>query len=416
MNAVATSLHPWIIRLLCTYAFLLPFSSWLASLSLALLFILCIVYKIAARKLFRFSSFIMFWLMLFYLLHVTGLLYTTNFSYAGLDLQIKLSFFLMPLLIDMIPVPDNDFRRITRAFIAGCTLFSFVLLLNACIEYFFWRDLSSFFYIDFCSLQHVAYLTLYINCALFFLADEFFRVPGYKLRNRYFLVIWVIFLFIIVTLLSSRTAQLATFISFPLYCYWLSTLSKNKTTSVIFAGSTAITMLVVFFIVSGNKNRFETATPTPVPNTVLSTVDVSASSGVKHNVRFEVWKNTFALYKQHPLIGVGTGDIKEELNDQYLRTGFTEGIEFNLSPHNQFFHTLLLLGIPGIISLLMILILATLKAWTRKNYLLISLLIATIINCVTEGILEKQAGVLFFVFFLILLAERNITAQQKAAA
>jgi O-antigen ligase len=415
MNAVATTLHPWIIRLLCTYAFLLPFSSWLASLSLALLFVLCIIYKIAEKKFFRFSSFTMFWLMLFYVLHVTGLLYTVNFSYAGLDLQIKLSFLLMPLLIDMIPVPVHDFRRITRAFIAGCTLFAFVLLLNACIEYYYWRDISSFFYIDFCSLQHVAYLTLYINCALFFLADEFFRMPGYRLRNRYFLSIWVIFLFIVITLLSSRTAQLAAFISFPLYCFWLSRLSKDKITSGIFAGSVITAMLIIFFVVSGKKNRFE-ATTLPAPVETSTTVDVSTSSGVKHNVRFEVWKNTFEVYKQHPLIGVGTGDIKEELNDQYIKAGFTEGTTFNLSPHNQFLHTLLLLGIPGIFCLLMIFILATTKAWMKKNYLLLSLLIAITVNCITEGILEKQAGVLFFVFFLILLAERDTTLQQKAEA
>jgi O-antigen ligase len=405
MNHLSLTIHPWIIRLFCTYVFVLPFSSWVASIVLAVLLIISLIYKISEKELFRFSSFIMFWLIAFYVLHVTGLIYTSDFCYAGLDLQIKLSFLLMPFMLDAIPVSSDDYRRITRSFIAGCTLLSLILLTNAFIEYYIWHDKSSFFYIDFCSIQHVAYFTLYINCTLFFLADEFFRLPGYRVRNRKFLIIWMIFLTLIITLLASRTALIAVVISFSLYIYWLFRISRNRTTSAIYSGIAALTMVIIFLLVSGNNNRFEESSDTITSNTEAAIPN--NSGGIQHNVRFEVWKNTLAVYRDHPLFGVGTGDLKNELNQQYKIAGFNEGLEFNLSPHNQFLHTLLLLGIPGLTVLLLIFILSLWQAILYKNKIMLALLIAVVINCLTEGILEKQAGVLFFVFFLILFANQQ---------
>ncbi len=411
MNHLSLTIHPWIIRLFCTYVFVLPFSSWLASIILAVLLVACLIYKISEKELFRFSSFTMFWLMAFYILHVTGLIYTSDFSYASLDLQIKLSFLLMPFLLDTITVSSDDYRRISRSFIAGCTLLSLVLLTNAFIEYYIWRDKSSFFYIDFCSLQHVAYFTLYINCTLFFLADEFFRLPGYRIRNRKFLIIWMIFLTFIITLLASRTALFAVMLSFSLYIYWLFRESRNRSKSAAYSGIAMLMMVLIFFLVSGNNNRFEKPSGTLSSNT--ESVIQNNSGSVQHNVRYEVWKNTLAVYGKHPLIGVGTGDLKNELNQQYRIAGFTEGLEFNLSPHNQFLHTLLLLGIPGLTVLLLIFILTFRHAILHKNKIMLALLIAVVINCLTEGILEKQAGVLFFVFFLILFANQQKNIIQK---
>lgn len=404
MNTVALSIHPWIIRLFCTYVFLLPFSSKFASVALILLLLLSVGYKIAQKNIFRFSSFLMFWLMLFYVLHLTGLINTSNFEYAGLDLQIKLSFLLIPLCIDNIPVSTNDYRRIARSLIAGCTLLALVLLLNAFIEYFVWFGRSAFFYIDFCSIQHVAYFTLYINCALFFLADEFFRLPGYRLRNRYLLGIWIIFLLLVVTLLSSRTAEFAVFISFTMYVFFRASEFSGKTTAFIKATGTALLMLMIFMTVSRVNNRF---TDTPVQHHESSTAPSAASNSVKHNVRFDIWDNSMQVYKKHFIFGTGTGDVKDELIKQYQLTGFTEGIDFNLSPHNQYLQTLLTLGIPGIIVLMMIFIYALYVSFRAKNYLLISIVVAICINMLTESMLEKQAGVLFIVFILVLLASQN---------
>jgi O-antigen ligase len=387
----------------------------MASIVLAVLFVLCLIYRISQKNIFRFSSFLMFWLMMFYLMHVTGLINTLNFPYAGLDLQIKLSFLLMPLLLDQVPVSTTDYRRLTRSFIAGCTLFSMVLLVNAILEYTIWHDSASFFYIDFCSLQHVAYFTLYINCALFFLTDEFYRMPGYRLRSRYLLAVWMLYLLVIVILLASRTAEMALLASLPLYIYLLTRLTGSRTRSLLFSCGAAVTMILVFFIISGTHNRFEEKNAAPLINTETA---VASTSGVQHNVRFEIWKNALQLYSRNILFGTGTGDIKDELHRQYEKNNFQEGLIYNLNPHNQFLHTLVALGIPGLLVLVMIFFSAASKAIKKKNYILSAFVIAVFINCMTEGLLEKQAGVLFFVFFMIILSrqQNELTALKKAEA
>jgi O-antigen ligase len=387
--------------LLCCFAFILAASPMIASIVIVPLFILTIIYKIRAKIVFRFSSFMMLYLMIFYLLHVSGLLYTENVQYAALDLQIKASFLLMPFFLDNLPITTSDFRKICRAFITGCTLYSLVLLLNAFLEYRIWKNSDSFFYTDFSARQHVAYLTLYINISLFFLIDEWFGKPGSRITNKIILLSWFVFLIAIIILLSSRTAQFASLVTIVSYIFLNFKLKGSIRKAFTGAASVATIIFLLFFVISGSRNRFNS----PVAeNQIIQ--EQQSSSTIQSNVRFTVWENVLRLYKQHPFFGVGTGDIKDELLKQYNKSGFTEGIQYDLSPHNQFLHTLLLLGIPGFLTLAVIFFYGLKKSMRYKNYLFALFLIAVAINCMTEGILEKQAGVLFFVFFTVLFSTK----------
>ena len=137
---------------------------------------------------------------------------------------------------------------------------------------------------------------------------------------------------------------------------------------------------------------------------------------MRSNVRFTVWKNTLQVYASSPFIGVGTGDIKDELISRYRKNNFQEGIDFNLSPHNQFLHTLTALGIPGLLSLFLMFWTAMKSSFRKSDHLIIAFCVAVLLNFMTEGILEKQDGVLFVAFFLVLLTGRLQDSQIKSAS
>ena len=110
------------------------------------------------------------------------------------------------------------------------------------------------------------------------------------------------------------------------------------------------------------------------------------------------------------LIGVGTGDVKEAILNEYDQkvTKATEGKYYNC--HNEFLETAVRLGIIGEILLLIILFSPFFnRSNYQKNRLLIGFLIIIILNFLFESMLDRLNGVAFFAFFycLLILPEKS---------
>ncbi|MFH2143882.1 MAG: hypothetical protein ABIJ97_15770, partial [Bacteroidota bacterium] len=98
--------------------------------------------------------------------------------------------------------------------------------------------------------------------------------------------------------------------------------------------------------------------------------------------------------------GVGIGDVKNELIDQYLKNNNFNLAEQKLNAHNQYLETTIGLGITGVAILIIVLFIPFFR---KKNYILYSFLILIIVNFLFESMLNTQAGVTFFAFFYALL-------------
>jgi O-antigen ligase len=121
------------------------------------------------------------------------------------------------------------------------------------------------------------------------------------------------------------------------------------------------------------------------------------------------------LITEHPFFGVGTGDLKEELVKKYEAYHYDYGIRTRLSPHNQFLHTAVILGIFGVLSLALLLGSAFMLAWKNRDWVYLLFVFLVFLNCMTESILERQAGILFFGFVNSLFASRYISTEKKPA-
>jgi O-antigen ligase len=122
--------------------------------------------------------------------------------------------------------------------------------------------------------------------------------------------------------------------------------------------------------------------------------------------RLYSYKIAIGIIKQHPLLGVGTGDMYEEMKRGYETMYPDVPQNAVLLPHNQFLVVALGCGIPAMI-LFIVWVFAPL-ALMRKNrqslfFFIVWLLL--FMQLMIEPVLEVQLGVFVFLFFLLLQKE-----------
>src|SRR5258706_5360139 len=354
----------------------------------------------------------------YYFAHLAGTFYSANLSYAFFDLQVKLPFLLFPLLLTIPLSTPAAFLSLKKYFTAGCTLASLLCLLLAMISFSKSHDPFDFFYIAYSRFLHVTYFSMYLNLCILFLIDDLLN-PQMTFRGKPMLKFsLLIFLFVTVILLSARTAMLTCFTTALSFSILVSAHRKilKRTYKVIL-------LLVLILAAAGiysNKiyNRFVQITEMFQHGNAEKKADkpLTAEDYNSVSIRMELWKDSWELLKKNIWIGVGTGDIKDDLKKQYTEEKFYYGAEKKFNPHNQFLHTAVALGLTGLILLIMMLALPPLQSLKNANYLFIFFCGIIILNCMTESVLEVQKGVLFFcIFSIALFNSKNSEAEKNPA-
>jgi O-antigen ligase len=104
------------------------------------------------------------------------------------------------------------------------------------------------------------------------------------------------------------------------------------------------------------------------------------------------------------LFGVGVGDGMKELLESYKNESFQHGIDKEFNSHNQYLTTALYTGIIGLSVLLLLIFYLYFSAINNKNHLLTLFLNVFILFFLTESVLERQNGIVFFVFLSSVLS------------
>jgi O-antigen ligase len=120
------------------------------------------------------------------------------------------------------------------------------------------------------------------------------------------------------------------------------------------------------------------------------------------DTRSMAWYSSLEIIKNNFLFGVGTGDATAELNTIYNNLGKPSLAEVNLNSHNQYFDSLIRNGIFGLVGLLLLYFYGPFdvrfRSWLYGVFLLV-----IVLTSVTENILDRQKGVVFFAVFNALL-------------
>ncbi len=128
----------------------------------------------------------------------------------------------------------------------------------------------------------------------------------------------------------------------------------------------------------------------------LRTGDPSGYSAMQ---RVEYWKTSFQIIKQHPVFGVGTGDMNIAFERQYEIMDSPLKPEFRWRSHNQFLSITVGFGLIGIIWFFVVLIYPPLKTGRMTDYFYLAFFVIMIVSMISEDTIETQAGVTIFAFF-----------------
>jgi O-antigen ligase len=354
------------------------------------------------------NRFFLFLIIFFYFFHLLSLLFTENLRPGVFDIEVKLSFLLIPLFLTGIPKNSIDLDKILNSFIIG-TLVAAIL----CFFIAIWNSLdfdsgkiifnvqpganyweNFFLYNRFSVFHHPSYFAMFI---LFTLAIGFYYLKSNNksLFGNRFILITMVFLSITLFLLSSRAGLLAWFIL--IITFGLTFIQKRTRKSYRFAIPFVI-LLGVFSLLLINISRYNNVKEEFKVYENYTQESLRSSIGT----RIVLWEEAVQIIKRNFFLGVGQGDIKMELHHRTNKKGYSQIVERNYNIHNQFLETFVGLGIGGIILLVLMLFGPILRLSGKFLELFIYFIIIITVNLVFESMFNLIAGVFFFAFFYCL--------------
>jgi hypothetical protein len=125
-------------------------------------------------------------------------------------------------------------------------------------------------------------------------------------------------------------------------------------------------------------------------------------SGHSLTMRWEYWKTAMNIIKDHPVTGVGTGDVPAAFREQYIHDRSRLEEKWRLRAHNQYLSLGVAFGIPGILFFAFVLLYVLRERIRQQDTLFIGFWLIAVISMLTEDTLETQAGVTFFALFYCL--------------
>jgi O-antigen ligase len=126
------------------------------------------------------------------------------------------------------------------------------------------------------------------------------------------------------------------------------------------------------------------------------------------NYRLLEWKASLTVIWKTPIVGIGPAAAQGAMNEFYRRfNGSTVNVNYNA--HNQYLQTWMEYGLIGLIALLACLFIPLFQGHIERTHVAFILIFSVI--CLTESLLERQKGIVFFTFFQSLV----MCSQKKAA-
>lgn len=392
------------LLLLFSLPFSIPINSAI-SIIVILLWLLQGKYLYRIRSIFKNRIFAAS--IVFYLFHLIGLFHTENFTEGFFILEKLLSFLIFPIVIGSPPFSESIKKRekqifstliISYLYASICCLI--VALQRTLLTQDFksynphtWADEWHFLYTGLSSplRLHPTYFSVHIVVVIFILIQltlENWKSSKSKLKA--IRVILITFFTIFLILLSARTLIASYFLILIFASVYIVLKTGNKKMSISLLGSIVL-ILAICSITPQIRDRFKEVTEFHYD---ISNPSWQGWSGT--TIRFAEWKCSWHVIKQNILVGVGTGDGRDELMKSYNENNFIRGLDNRWNSHNQYFETWMKVGIFGLLSLIVLFLLSLALAIKSNNFVYLFFIIIFLLASLTESIFATQKGIVFF--------------------
>ncbi|MBO7647530.1 MAG: O-antigen ligase family protein [Bacteroidales bacterium] len=119
--------------------------------------------------------------------------------------------------------------------------------------------------------------------------------------------------------------------------------------------------------------------------------------------RLELWKTSWKIFKRHPLLGVGIGDDKDELDAQLVADNSSIAHKKQRGCHNQILTFGLMCGLPMILYFIFMIAYPFVRMRKQVSFVYVGFVMMMLMSMVIEDTLGSQTGRLMFSVMLPLL-------------
>lgn len=392
--------------------FFLPFKTGLSNVGIIGIIITnCISLILYGSKLKqRIIPFISFSPLILFIPLIIGLVYSANFS-QGLAEVYKYAFLgLLPFLGLRKDINIEKLKKTaSEGLLIGAALSALFLIINNFYNFFLVeKEFLEILNINFTGENftapldfHPIYLGLYYNMGLAILLfnNNISTSKSFKIITFALLVIAIVFL-------ASRIVYFSSILLILLYLI-------NSTAFKVFVS--IITLLLIFIMLI-----LPELDGTLIYKKTIDGVKWELSNQRKQDKnenlsdsRLARWKLGVSLIKDHPLLGVGTGQETVQLLKLYKKYNLKESIRKNYNIHNQFLSYAIKFGIIGTMALLIYFFRNIYYSFKFQNLLSLSFLMMVFWVFLVENVLDRNMGINFIAIFGTIMSMENFYLKHR---
>lgn len=331
----------------------------------------------------------------FLLVLVSGL-WSSDFFYTLERLRIKLPFLVLPWAFAGIPRFSRKEYRFVLYFLTG-------MMATACL-YVGFNYLLNFDQINQLigmgktiptPSNHIRFSL--VLCFAILSGIYLFRegaVLRYSWERRVLLVVTV-FLFVFIHMLSVRSGLLALYAALFVWLLRYVILTRKWAVAAVAAGLLILLPAAAYQVFPSLRAKIAYSRWDILQHRQGTGANYSDSDRL---TSLEVgWK----VVKEAPVFGVGAGDLKREVTEEYVEGNFAEA-QIQKMPHNQFLTILAGTGIAGLAVFLAGFFHPLFYQRNYRDFLFLGLYAVVFLSFMMENTIENNFGVSFFLLFLLL--------------
>ena len=289
-------------------------------------------------------------------------------------------------------------------FIAGTFISTFITDTNI-INYYFnsFEFLISKGAVEDLFITQRLYLGFFIVISILLLLERFIKTS--KKTTKYICLLLLIFFLISLFLIASRSAIAIAFLTLATSIIYH---IKNKYR----IGLLLVITIVFLVIISNNKT---------LSKRFLYSDDSTRNSFIEkikiHEPRYDIWKFSTQIFKEHKpyFFGIGTYKTQQMLIKKYKLMPIEKRknwfIERNFNTHNQYLDIIISYGSIGLI--LFLILLKEIVSLVYKNIYSVNLIISLILFLLIENIFHRQLGSFIFALTIVLALYLNDLNNEK---
>ena len=342
-----------------------------------------------------------------YLLILVTLFYTSNSEYAAKKLLGMASFIVFPFVFSLFKEEEGKslFKHLQlflTIYVVGVFLYNVVPFIWFYASHYTWDGMMRHFITLIRTHMgkfniHPIYMSMHCSIAILF---SFYILRELKSKWKIAAILGIDITLVLFLLLYAKKGPLiALMIVFSLFVVFQ---RKQKLLKPYLLAITTLIFLTI--AIPNTRNKFVE---------LLKIEHLDQGNVTSTNIRYTIYETAQKLVVESPLIGYGIGDYNYTLIDQYKKDENQLLYEGRYNAHNQYLSLLLIGGIILLVAFVFMVGINLIFAIRYNNQLLILLLVFYGIVMFTENILEREAGIIFFTFFLNFFSLKSLYVSEE---